>query len=290
MVNRYLAILVFSLIWMIGFCQNNEVKKSKEFPKAIPTVQGVNNVKLNTDIMVDYTKDQVYVTRDGKDLHLQILTPKKSGLLPCIVFIQGSAWMKQDLYMGIPRLSKFASRGYIIASVEYRHTGEAPFPAQVQDAKTAIRFIRKNAKKLNVDPDNIYVWGDSSGGHTALFAGITRGNKELDTEEYIEYSDEVNGIIDFYGPTDIGAMQEDPSIFNHSKADSPEGLLIGKLDVTKNMDKAAKASPINYINKEENIPPILIAHGDMDRTVPFRQSDCEEMYDIIEAFLKKYRK
>lgn len=240
-------------------------------------------------------------------------------MLPGIVYVQGSAWMKQDVYMGIPQLSKFASRGYVIVIVEYRHTAIAPFPAQVQDAKTAIRYIRKNATKLNVDMNNIFIWGDSSGGHTALFAGITSGNEQLDTDDYQDYSDAVNAIIDFYGPTEIGEMKEEPSIFNHSDKNSPEGLLIGKLNVSENMKKAEKASPINYITKEIKIPPILIAHGDMDRVVPFKQSDLlakalsknnkefeyycikdadhgtpefwsKEMYDIIHDFLKKHRK
>lgn len=105
---------------------------------------------------VEIVKNVVYVDREGVELHLNILYPKGIAKnLPTIVYVPGSAWMKQNIERSIPAFTRFASRGYVIALVEYRHTGIAPFPAQIQDAKTAIRFMRKNADKYHVDGNNI---------------------------------------------------------------------------------------------------------------------------------------
>jgi acetyl esterase/lipase len=224
-------------------------------------------------IEVEVFKDVVYVERDGVELHLNILYPKgTTAPLPTIVYVPGSAWMKQNMERSIPVFSRFAARGYVIALVEYRHTGIAPFPAQVQDAKTAIRFMRKNASKYHVDSNNVFVWGDSSGGHTALFVGFTQGSSAVaDTDTYKEFPDKVNAIIDFFGPTELLAMSDPPSTTNHNLADAPEGRLIGGLNLTENPDKARAASPVFYVTK--NAPPTLVAHGDRDLVVILSQSD-----------------
>ncbi len=279
-------------------------------------------IELNLDknqVQLNYLNDIKYINRDGIDLHLQIIYQRSEKPLPCIVYIQGSAWMKQNVYSNLPQLINFARRGYIIVSVEYRPSDVAAFPAQILDARTAIRFVRKNAVRYNIDPENINVWGDSSGGHTAVLCGITSGLPEFSTDDYIEYSDTVNSIIDFYGPTDVSKMSQFPSIMDHVKPTSPEGKLLGGVDVLQNIDKAEKASPMTYITRERIIPPILIAHGSVDGLVPFNQSDIlaikleetgktfefynlkgadhgspefwtKEMFDIVNAFVRRHRK
>ena len=133
----------------------------------------------------------------------------------------------------------------ITATALFRSAEDAPFPAQVQDIKTAIRFLRQNASEYKIDPNNIFLWGDSSGAHVSLITGITSGVTELDTDDYSDYSDKVNGIVDFYGPTDITKMNDAPTTADYTVADSPVGILIGKLDVTKNEEKAQKANVLN---------------------------------------------
>lgn len=319
-----LGLLTFTLCFTFG--QKSNIVPSENFPQAKSNLDLVKNLELPQEPVLSYTQDVVYVKRGDLDLHIQLVAPRRDARsseeqkgFPCIIYIQGSAWKKQNVYVGIPQLAKFASRGFVIASVEYRHSERAPFPAQVQDTKTAIRFMRKNAEKFHIDPNNMFVWGGSSGGHTAVMAGITSGDNELDTEDYGEYSDEVNAIVDFFGPTDIVKMNFAPSIMNHSAPNSPEGLLIGGLEVLDNREKAQTTNPINYISEEKSIPPILVAHGDMDRIVPFDQSELlavklketgkefeyysltgaghgtpefwsNEMLDIVEGFLKKYMK
>ncbi|WP_419875022.1 alpha/beta hydrolase fold domain-containing protein [Candidatus Pristimantibacillus sp. PTI5] len=169
-------------------------------------------------------------------------------------------------------LSWIARKGYAVALAEYRPSEAAPFPAQIQDAKTAIRFLRKNAAEYKINPNQVAVWGDSSGGHTAVMAGLTWQEKELDTELFGEYSCQVNGIIDYYAPTDISQMNKAHSTMDHIGPQSPEGLLIGGLNVLENPEKAAPTICMNYVSEQVPIPPILIIHGNKDRLVPFEQS------------------
>src|SRR5690606_27836834 len=100
---------------------------------------------------------------------LQIIRPHRRDFrFPLVVYIQGSAWHKQDLYAAIPNLSHIAAKGYVIASVQIRETAIAPFPAALEDVKCAIRYMREHAEEYGVDPKRVAVWGDSSGGHLAL--------------------------------------------------------------------------------------------------------------------------
>ena len=237
----------------------------------------INEIRPDgSDIACSYIPDVKYISRDGLDLHLQIIKPERfisdGDKYPLIVFVQGSAWFKQNCYMNVPQLSRFAQKGYVTAIVEYRDSGVSSFPAQVEDAKTAIRFLRKNADEYGIDPDMVYIWGDSSGGHTALLAGLTCNDKIFDTEDYKEYSCKVNGIINYYGVTDITDEEGFPSTPNHQRADSPEGLLLGGKDVLANLDLATPTIVMNYIYEEKSIVPILIFHGTQDKTVSFRHS------------------
>ncbi|MEZ5072486.1 MAG: alpha/beta hydrolase [Bacteroidales bacterium] len=220
-----------------------------------------------------YAPDVVYATRGDLNLHLQIVSGRAETPMPCLVYIQGSAWMKQNVYGNLPQLILFAQRGFAVAVVEYRPSDVAPFPAQVQDARSAVRFLRKNAERYNLDPDNIFLWGDSSGGHTAVFAGITSGMPVFDAGDYPEFSDEVNAIVDYYGPTDVSKMNDFPSSMDHVQPDSPEGKLLGGVNVLENLEMARRASPMTYIRADRAIPPLFIAHGDVDALVPFNQSD-----------------
>ncbi len=251
----------------------------QDFPTAKSSSANVISLDLkeyviNTNTIdpgVEVLKNIVYVDRNGVELHLNILYPKGAvSPLPCIVYVPGSAWMKQNLEMGIPNLTRLAARGYVVVSVEYRPSNIGKFPSQVQDAKTAIRFIRKNAGQYFVNANNIFIWGDSSGGHTALFVGFTQGNKELDTDVYGGYSDKVNAVVDFFGPSELAKMADYPSMMNHSLATSPEGLLIGG-SVPDNPELARKASPVYYVTG--HAVPVFIAHGDRDMLVPLNQSD-----------------
>ena len=243
-----------------------------EFPKSPSFTNGMVSLSPRcARLSVRYLPDVPYRQRDGKDLKLQLLLPEPTPQKkPLILFIQGSAWHKQDLYASLPQLSLLAARGYVIASAEYTPSETAPFPAQLLDAKAALRFLRENRETYGFDPDRVFVMGDSSGGHTALMTGLTAGLPEL--EEDPSQPSTVNGIIDFYGPVDISKMNDELSAMDHIQPDSPEGFLIGRKNVLENPELVFPTVVTNYISAEREIPPILIFHGSNDELVAFGQS------------------
>ncbi|MBX5437085.1 MAG: alpha/beta hydrolase [Alicyclobacillaceae bacterium] len=211
-------------------------------------------------------------------LHMSVLRPDVPDHppLPVLVWLQGGAWMVVDKDMSIPWLAEFARRGYVVASVQYRTSGEAKFPAQIEDVKAAIRYLRAHADVYNIDPDRIAIMGESAGGHLAALAGTTSGLTTFDKGDWLEYSSAVQLVIDFYGPTDIAQMSKFPCAFDHDAPYSPESLLIGAV-VGEDREKAAAVNPIRYISR--GCPPFLIIHGDKDDIVPLNQS--ELLYDAL---------
>lgn len=223
-----------------------------------------------------YKPDIVYATYGEVERRLQIIIPHRSGYkFPLVIFVQGSAWRKQDLYMNIPNLCHIAAKGYVIASVEIRDTDVARFPAAIEDVKCAIRFMRKHADEYGIDRNRVAVWGDSSGGHLSLMTGLTIG--EYSNGIYNEQTDEVNAVIDYYGVTDLLTLGKYNHILDHDAADSPEGLFIGGR-VKDHAELAKKASPLHQ-NLDKTLPPFLIIHGDRDTVVHINQSI--EMYKAL---------
>jgi acetyl esterase/lipase len=174
-------------------------------------------------------------------------------------------------------LAPFVQRGYFGATIDYRLSQEAKFPAQIEDCKCAIRFLRAKAKEYNLDPDRIGVWGSSAGGHLVALLGVTASAKELEgTGGWAEFSSRVNAVCDWYGPSNFSTIGDFPSHIDRRLPTCPEARLIGGA-LQENKEKAARASPITYVSKDA--PPFLIMHGDKDNTVPFHQS--EELYDAL---------
>ena len=233
----------------------------------------------NDPYVVSYLHDIPYVQRSGQTLRMQLLVPGLSPwpvgtAFPLVVYVQGSGWRKQDCHKHLPQLSEIARRGYVVASVEYRGSDIAIAPAFVQDVKTAIRFLRKNAGEYHIDTARIAVWGCSSGGQAACLVGLTDGIAAFDTEDYAEYPSTVNAVIDFYGVTDISRINEAPRhphvAAMHPKETSEAMVLGGTAD--EKQELAQLINPIAYISEDKAAPPFLILHGDEDEVVPFRQS------------------
>lgn len=248
-----------------------------EFPAFESPIPGAVEMHTTGDeVSVYYMKDVPYVTRGDLTLHMQLLLPhtinEPDKKWPLVVLIRGSGWFQQDMYGMIPLISQFAARGYAIAMPEYRHSGIAAFPCHVQDAKSCIRFMRKNAETYRIDPDQVILWGGSSGGHTAVLAALSEGMPDLDTPDYGEFSEAVKGVVDYYGVVDITMPDGFPSTPNHQQADSPEGWFIGRLDVNQNPAIAQKTVLTNYVSADRAIPPVFIIHGSKDRTVNFAHS------------------
>ena len=170
-------------------------------------------------------------------------------------------------------------RGYAVAGVNYRMSGEAKFPALVHDVKAAIRWIRANAATHKFDPGKIAVWGGSAGGYQALMTGVTAGVPELDDLSLgnPEQSSEVQAVVAWFPPTDFLLMDAQLAASglipgdeeDHSASDSPESLLLGH-KITDVPALVRAANPETYIRP--GAPPMLIQHGLLDDTVPYQQS------------------
>lgn len=246
----------------------------EEFPKSPSSSEGMLTLNITCDNNEMYhIRDIKYIERKEQALYLQLIMPDKvEKKPPLIVYVQGSAFHKQDIPASIPRLSLLANRGFAIASVEYRPSEVAPFPAQMLDVKAAVRFLKMSAEQYGYDEQRVYLMGDSSGGHTALMAGLTAGMEEYEENVYNSVSSEVKGIIDMYGPINFTKMNDELSSQNHILPDSPEGFLIGQKNIMENPELVRPTIVTNYISTEWEIPPVLIFHGTNDELVPFGQS------------------
>lgn len=228
---------------------------------------------------VSYLKDIEYVKRPEEALHLQLLLP--NGLFPgtyakhkypLVVYVQGAAWGEQEMYYNLPQLCEIAREGFVVASVKHRARHIAGFPAFLQDVKSAIRFLRANAETYFIDPEEVAIWGDSSGGNAALLVGVTGDMEEFKTDDNHDISDAVSVVVDFYGPTDVTQINNVPRNPMHMQAEEiPEDTLFGGC-VKEHPEIALPGNPLHYVSKEKELPPFLIMHGDFDSMVPFNQS------------------
>jgi len=243
-----------------------------EFPGFTDAVDGAVTVETTGDeIGVHYLHDVEYARINGVTLHLQLLLPftrnHPEKRYPCLVFIQGSAWKKQDVWIQCPLIAGLSRKGYVVAVAEYRHSGIAPFPAQIQDAKNAIRFMKLHAEEYHVDSDAVFAGGDSSGGHTAVFCGIIKDGDVLDDSLYPGVSADAKGILDYYGCVSLLTENGYPSSPDYDAADSPSGILMGGVDLRQRPDLKAKMSAETYFKPGFCMPPTMIVHGTKDRIV-----------------------
>jgi acetyl esterase/lipase len=222
--------------------------------------------------------DLEYGKADGKPLLLDLFLPDSAKPpVPLIVWIHGGAWLSGSR-KDATALS-LATKGYGVASIDYRLSSAAIFPAQIHDCKAAVRWLRANAAKYGIDADRIGAWGSSAGGHLVALLGTTGNVKDLEgAVNDLKASSRVQAVVDWFGPTDFAQMNKAGSKMDHDAPDSPESRLIGG-PVQSNLQAVAAANPITYVASDA--PPFLIMHGDQDKTVPFNQSE------LLCAALKK---
>lgn len=214
-------------------------------------------------------KDLEYVLGGHERQKLDIYVPPAAeGAMPLIVWVHGGAWQAGSKD-GCPAL-RFLAEGYVVASINYRLSQHAIFPAQIIDCKAAIRYLRANAAKYHIDPERIGVWGASAGGHLVALLGTTGDVTKFDEGPNLEQPSRVQAVCDFFGPTDFLKIGDFGSKMDHYLANSPASRLIG--GPVKENDKAVQnANPITYVSKDD--PPFLIVHGDADPLVPHNQSE-----------------
>jgi len=219
-----------------------------------------------------------YVSNGDPAEVLDLYVPEKPAdkALPLVVWIHGGGWhggSKSGCYAAY-----LSSDGYVVASVEYRFSNKALFPAQIQDCQAAIRWLRANSKTYNIDPDHIGAAGDSAGGHLVALLETSGGKNAFPPiGPNADQSDRLQAVCDFYGPTDFNTVMAqaaaDPnvkSVIKFNTPDDPYSDLIG-VKLGEDPAKGEAVSPVHYVSGDN--PPILIMHGTKDALVPFAQSE-----------------
>lgn len=215
-------------------------------------------------------RDLVYVEGGHERHKLDLYLPEKEdGPLPLVIWVHGGGWQNGSKDGCPPLRGGYIERGYAVASINYRLSGHAVFPAQIEDCKAAIRWLRAHANEYNLDPKRFGVWGSSAGGHLVALIGTSGDVKEFDVGANLDQSSRVQAVCDYYGPTDFTVFVSTPGYESHATDSSPEAKLIGG-EVMQNKDKAVRVNPITYVSKDD--PPFLLVHGDKDPTVPINQS------------------
>jgi acetyl esterase/lipase len=227
-----------------------------------------------------------YATRPGyRPRLLDVTVPAAAGPLPAVIWIHGGGWLDGDRRYPPPTVPAELLHGTVLAaglalvSIDYRHSLEAPFPAQLHDVKAAIRYVRRFAGAFGIDPDRIAVWGESAGGHLAALAGLT-GPHGPDatalegTEGVTEGDTSVRAVVDWYGVSDLAALREHPMPPIPAGAGFPDpydALLGGTEEERPALARAA--SPLTYAVPGAALPPFLLIHGTGDGLVPYNQSE-----------------
>ena len=213
-------------------------------------------------------KDVVYAIVDGKELKLDIYLPSKPVTEGLLVWVHGGAW-RGGTKDGVPKI--FPESGIPTASIEFRQSTEAKFPAQIHDIKAAIRFLRAKASTLGVNAARIVIAGSSSGGHLAALTGVTNEHAVLEGKvgEYLQQSSSVQGILDYFGASDLTTILAQSTPFGLNMRKPALELLLGSLPES-NVDLAKLASPVFHVDQGD--PPLLIFHGEQDPQMPISQS------------------
>lgn len=219
-------------------------------------------------------RDIPYVESGHERQKLDIYLPKQTTpeLMPLVIWIHGGGWKSGNRFP-CPALW-LTQKGFVVASLGYRLSGSAVFPAQIHDCKAAIRHLRANAMQYRIDENHIGVWGSSAGGHLVALVGTTGNTSELDGNVgmHAPTSSRVQAVCDYYGPTDLLRMADQAgpnSKLDHDAKDSPESKLLGG-PLQSKQQLARQANPITYVDPED--PPFLIVHGSADPLVPLGQS------------------
>lgn len=216
-------------------------------------------------LMVDITYAHVpyWYGTTIQALKLDLLLPKQRSqgqLLPVLIWICGGAFQQMDRHAWIPEMVWYAKHGYAVASIQYRIAVDATFPAQVQDTKSAIRFLRAHSREWMLDPERIAVMGESAGGYLACMAGLA--GVEYDVGDWLDQPSNVQAVVDLYGLTDVS----DFNIFG--TCDEAVRQLFKNM---QDPEQLKLASPVHLVSKSS--PPFMIIHGDNDQLVPIAQSE-----------------
>ena len=213
-------------------------------------------------------KDVVYATVGGKDLGLDVYLPAGVPSPPLLVWVHGGAWSSGTKAQA-PMV--FVANGFALASIDFRQSTEARFPAQVHDIKAAIRFLRAKAATYGYRADRIAIGGSSSGGHLAALVGVSNGHAELEgtVGGYVKDSSAVQAILDYYGASNLTTILAQSTPFGLNMRRPALERLLGAAP-EQATELAALASPVKHVDRSD--PPLHLLHGDQDPQMPINQS------------------
>ncbi|MGZ0165266.1 MAG: alpha/beta hydrolase fold domain-containing protein [Planctomycetales bacterium] len=233
------------------------------------TIAASSSVSAEDRFEIQVSRDIEFAKVDGHSLKLDLYRPVGATSPQLVVWVHGGAW-RAGSKDGMP-LGELVRRGFAIASVDYRLSPVAKFPAQVHDCKAAIRFLRAKAKQYGYDASRIGIAGSSAGGHLVAEIGVTNGHPKLEgtVGEHLDQSSSVHAIVDYYGPTNFLTILTQSTPHGLSVRVPALQLLLGS-QPEENPVLAKLASPVFHVDK--NDPPLLIIHGDQDPQVPINQS------------------
>ncbi|MBB5868074.1 acetyl esterase/lipase [Allocatelliglobosispora scoriae] len=251
------GVLMFALAGMFGVAQT----ATAGAPTGPPAAVQASGTAAPTSIT-----NIVYKTVAGTQIKLDLFFASAPGIHPLIIWVHGGGWQSGDKSNCLPTRLNVTSRGYHVACIDYRLSGQAIHPAQIEDVKSAIVVLRGRAAQYRLDPQRFAIWGSSAGGHLAALAGTTSGDRLFTTNSG---ASTVQAVVDYYGPTDLLALVQTPGYTSHQSPDSAESRLLGG-PVLDNPQAADAASPITYASPAD--PPFFIVHGTADPVVPPQQS------------------
>ncbi len=218
---------------------------------------------------VNRTGDIVFAEVDGRELLLDLYTPAGVNNAPVLIFAHGGGWARGSRER-VPHID-LVSAGYAIASLDYRLSGEAKFPAQIYDLKAAVRFLRANASELGIDPNRIGASGSSAGAHLAQLLGVTNGSAahEGNVGEHDNVSSDVSVIVSYYGASNFTTILDQSTEYGYGVRAPALNALLGGLPEAE-PELARLASPIFYADASD--PPLYLLHGDLDPQMPINQT------------------
>jgi acetyl esterase/lipase len=257
--RQIFLVLLGVLVLSSGISRAQEQQRQQQGERAAAGAAAAAIIPPGTQAM----RDIEYVKAGGKSRTLDLLVPPHEGPLPLVIWIHGGGWHRGDKTANPAAL--LLRFGYASASINYRLTDEGAFPAQINDCKAAVRWLRAHADDYGIDPDRIGVWGASAGGHLAALLGTAGDANELEGDEgNPEISSRVQAVCDFFGPADLTQVLDE----NAANRAVPK-LLGGPL--REKQETAKQASPLTYVSDDD--PPFLIMHGTKDPLVDERQSE-----------------
>lgn len=217
--------------------------------------------------------DIVYASPDGLDLGLDIYLPADNTNPHLVVYVHGGAWRfgEKGGEQSLAYIMPFVNNGYAVASLDFRQSTQAPFPAMVHDIKAAVRHLRANADQYGFDGSRIAITGASSGAHLALVVGVSNNHPELEGSlgSHTDTSSDIQAIISYFGASDLTTILSQSTPFGLNVREPALDLLLGS-QPDENESLAQLASPVYLV--DANDPPLLLLHGDMDPQMPINQS------------------